>query len=301
MSYRCFAIVGTKEYNLDDQDVYTILDDEGLDAAPVRLIEEQGPLQHGTTITDFRLEPRTIILKELLRGSSSADFWDRRAEVLQIFRPRRGGMQLRFELDNGAVRQIDVQVSNGPKLSGSGRVASSAQEAAIALRAGDPTFYDPERRVVAFSGLAGGTPFLVPTSVPTSIGSSTLSVTQTISYAGTWRASPEIEVVGPVTDLAIVNLASGDRLSFAGFSLAAGERWMIDTRYGQTAVYDPTVGDVLLANRIDRLSDDSDLAAFGLETDPVAPDGQNSIQVTGTGATAATAIYIRYYDRFVGF
>lgn len=145
----------------------------------------------------------------------------------------------------------------------------------------------------ALGGGSGG--FNVPLTIPMSVGASTLNVTSVIDYGGTWRSSPVIVMTGPITNPVILNTTTNEKLDFTGTVLGSGTTYTIDTRYGYKTVVDQTG-----ANKIADLTNTSDLATFHLAADPEATDGLNSIQVTGTGVTSATSVFVQYYERFVG-
>lgn len=83
-------------------------------------------------------------------------------------------------------------------------------------------------------------------------------------------------------------------LDFTGTTINSGDYYTIDTRYGRTSVTEDDG-----TNRIDKLVGDSNLSGFKLVADPDSPNGQNDIQVTGSAANATTAIYVRYYERYI--
>lgn len=62
---------------------------QGFGTPPIRLIEQQGPLQHGSTLVDFRYQTRTlqVIISERLAGE--IDLADRRWDMVDLLRPSR--------------------------------------------------------------------------------------------------------------------------------------------------------------------------------------------------------------------
>lgn len=285
-------IVRNRVYDLTTE--YTYLGNDGLALPPVRRLEEAGPLQDGTTDVGFRLEPRIIKLLFLLAGNDLSDYYSKRRRLLQQFRPREGASKLRFTLPDGAVRQIDV-VYAGELTLPSNDKTGLLHKVAVSLKAADPVFYDPTGKNVNFQVSVSGGNFDVPLEVPLYVGTSLLDQVTQVEYAGDWKTSPLITVIGPVDNLLIENQTTGDKLDFTGYSLAAGQRMVIDTSYANASVVGGN-GNSLLQY----LSDDSDLTTFALLPDPDALDGVNDIRVSGTSATAQTQVYLSYNERFLG-
>lgn len=285
------ATIGGTTTTLSDGNPFALIEAD-LGMAEVRRITDRGPLQHGDSDIDFRLEPTMYPLGLLIYAQSAEEHYTHRQTLLRLFRPSRTPIQLTWLLDNGDTRQIDVHVSG--RLTFSSKDASGfTQRCVVPLRAADPTFYDPTPQAATFSVGAGGS-FSVPLAVPVSVGSSTVNQTTTVSYTGTWRAYPIVTITGPLTNTVITNQATGDKLDLP-VTINASDSRTIDCRPGRK-----TVVDAAGANQIDELSDDSDLQTFSLEADPEAPGGNNAITVAGSGATSATQIAIVYDIRYIG-
>jgi hypothetical protein len=170
-----------------------------------------------------------------------------------------------------------------------------AHRAVIALCAPDPVWYDPTQVAQVFALGGGGGAFAVPLAVPVAVGASTIDQTTMVPYAGSWRSEPIIRIVGPITNAVITNLSTDEKLDFTGTTISAGDYYEIDTRFGYK-----TVKDAAGANKISKLTTDSDLATFHLAPDPEVADGENSINVAGSSANAATAVTVYWYSRFIG-
>lgn len=289
------ATVGGATYTLHDiAGSLQWIGEDGWGMAPARRITDRGPLQHGDSDIDFRLEPRVGMLKLLAPASSMAGHWTIRSTLLQIFRPSNVAIQLLWGLDNGSQRQIDVHYAGDLSFASESRLGFT-QTAVVQLRAADPTFYDPALQNVIYGVGGGGGAWAIPWAIPWSIGSATVDQTRSIVYAGSWRAYPVIVITGPLNSAVITNNTTGDKLDLTGYNIAALDTLTIDCRSGVK-----TVVDAAGANKIDKLSDDSDLQTFSLEAAPEAPGGVNSIRVTGSAATSATEINLQYLTRYVG-
>ena len=289
------AIVGSTTYQLHDAvGTLTWVGDDNWGMAPVRRITDRGPLQHGDSDIDFRLEPRTGMLKLLAQAASASDHWDIRTTLRRVFRPSNTAIKLRWTLDNGDVREILVHFAGDLTFASDARMGYN-QTAVVQLRAADPTFYDPTLQAVIYGVGGGSGGFVVPIAVPLGVGASTVNQTKIIAYAGEWRDYPTVLITGPITNCVITNTTTGDKLDFTGTTIAALDTYTVDCRSGVKTVVDSGG-----TSRIDKLSDDSDLATFSLEADPEATGGMNSITVTGSAATTATEIYLQFYHRYLG-
>ena len=288
------AVVNGVEYNLNDLQKYLWLSDDGLGMAPLHRIVERGPQQHGDTDLGFRLDPRSIKLVIGAFGTDDTDYWNIRSELLSIFTPTNTAIGLKFTLPNGDIRQIDVHV-NGEFQFGSGDRRRTMQKVGMVLRASDPTFYDPTGQAYAFNIGGGSSGWTVATIVPSPIGTTNLAQSRTVAYTGNWRTYPTIKITGPITNPIITNNTTGEKLDFTGTTITSGHYYLIDTRFGVKTVVDDTG-----ANKYSKLTSDSRLNTFHLESHPIAPNGANDIQVSGTGISSATEVYFSYYTRFVG-
>jgi hypothetical protein len=273
--------------NLDDGDPFAVINEDGLFAAAARRIVERGPQQHGVTQVDYRLEPRLVQLVVDIYFANTSTFWEARRDLLGWLAPY-ASPALEVETSEGAIYRLDVAVE-GEMRAGSGERRGQAQSVGIALVADDPTFYDPSAEVLTFQvGNLTGTP--IPTPIPTPVGGSIVDSFVDVAYDGTWRSAPIVRIVGPLTDAVVANVTTGDKLDFAGVTIAQGDYYEIDTRYGRKTVVD-SAG----VNKIADLTADSDLATFAIE-----PGGVNTLRVTGAGGNGNTLVRITYYARYLG-
>jgi hypothetical protein len=283
------ATVGGTVHDLSNGDICYYVGQDGLGLPGLRRLQEQGPQQHGTTDVGFLLGPRAFQLFFAVPGESAGDVYDRRTDLLEIFRPSATPIVLTFRLPNGDVRCIDAHATGGLTFSTAQR-QGYMEKVSISLSAPEPSFYDPaaEALVATLGTELGG--FEVDMPIPFFVGASVINAIETIAYAGNWREYPyEIKIEGPITNARISNDTTGEVLDFAGSSLAAAQAWYIDLRYGYKTI---TREDT--SNAIAALTEDSDLATWHLEP------GNNEIHITGTGATVDTEITIAYYNRYIG-
>jgi hypothetical protein len=268
---------------------------DGTGMAPLHRFGQRGPMQHGETDVGYRLDARQIKLVLGYDGATLDDMYRKRAALLALFRPRIAPLALRWTLDNGAVRQIDVHYTGDmsmPRQAGdgfSGRIG-------VTLSAPDPTFYDPAGQALTFNMGAGGNLFVVPSSVPSAVGASTIDTTRTISYDGTWLTYPSVvRIVGPITSPVIRNEATGEKLDFAGVALGVGDVYTVDCRWGKKTVMNQAG-----INKIADLTPDSNLATFHIAAEDEAPGGFNTLRVSGSGCNTTSRVDVVYLVRYVG-
>ena len=289
------VIVNGIAYSLSDGTYCQHLGHDGVGMMPAHRVRQRSPMQHGATDLGFRGDPRTVSLALLVEGTSLSNYWTRRTMLLNLFKPANDPLGLRFTLDNGDVRQLNCQYVGNMSL-GSGEKMRYTHAVGVTLSAADPSFYDPTGKSTVFALGGGSAAFEIPMAIPLNIGVSTLSQVITIDYDGSWLALPyRIRIVGPITDAVITNLVTDEKLDFTGYTIDAGDYYDIDCRYSQKTVVDNED-----TNRIAELTTDSDLSTWHLEPGAGIEASPNDIQVTGESVTAATAVYVQWFDRFVG-
>ena len=282
-------IRGSTTLDISDELNFVHEANDGFGMPPLHRLTERGPLQHGVTDRGFRLDPRVVQLVIPMLADWDSHY-TRRAQLLDVLNPVYNQViHLRFTLPDGSIRQLDCHAAKGPLFATADQIAGGASmRAGFALTVPDPAWYDPERLSLVFAGV-GGSGFVIPMLVPVTFGTSVFDFGQTLDYPGDWLEYPEIEITGPLDDLVIDNLTTGETLDFTGLALAAGALRIVDLRYGYKTVVDGSG-----VNKLADLTSDSDLATWHLEP------GENAIQAAGDNATAASRVVIRYYLRYLG-
>ena len=275
-----------------EQSLPPIVTHEGWGMTGVRLFTSEGSQQIGSTYHGHRMKARIGVLIFQMPTSTLDDMYALREELQEIFNPL-NNVEVKFDLGYG-VRRIAVHYLNDMTMPWLGELYA-AQRVAVSLFCPDPLFYDPEARYVNFElGGAGGTP--VPTPVPTPSGQSKLDAVNIATTFGNYHSFPTlIRITGPITDPVITNLTLDRKLDFTGITIGAGHYYDINLLYGLKSVIDD-----LDANKIADLTDDSNLDSWMIAAHPVAVDGKNSIQVTGTAGSSATKIQIAWSDKYLG-
>lgn len=288
-------IINAVSYPLDNDNPLTVIDIDGLPNAEAKPLTERGPLQDGDSDLGVRLQPRLLMVKLQAVTTATNSYASNRQLINRLFR---SSLRSTFEIifDDGSVRRIDVRSLGGYSLP-SNLMNMLRFETVIPLRAAYPIFYDPNLITINFALAVGTNGFTVPTPVPSFVGSSTIDVIKTIAYAGTYQDYPLIEIYGPVTSPVITNLTTGATIDFTGITIANGDYYTIDLRYGRKFVYrNGDTSDI----RTGETTNNSNLATFSLQPDPIVPLGMNDIKVTGTAASPVTQIYLQYYNRYDG-
>lgn len=287
-------IRGGVTLDISDEVSYIHERNDGFGMTPLHRLNERGPLQDGVTDLGYRLDPRTINLVIPTIGDTWSDRYTRRQELLRILAPGNDVVKVKFTDPAGSVYQIDGYCIAGP-LFGSQDMWGNDFKAAFTLYCPDPTWYDPDAQSVIYQLGGGGDTMLVPTVIPMTIGGSTIDVSQTITYTGTYKSYPVIRITGPITDCVITNNVTGYKLDFTGVTIGAGAWYEIDCRYGHKTVENNSG-----VNKIADLTNDSDLSEFAVVNDDPLSSFDNSISVSGSSITAATKVTIVYYNRFIG-
>jgi hypothetical protein len=296
MSYSVQYRIGGVTYNLSSYDPTTGIDMQyigalNLGGAPLHAITTRGALQQGDTMLDFRLDPRIITLIWYVSESSLSDLTTTLDKYHQIFTPSMSLGTLIITRDDGTQRAIDCYYIGGlddnidPKM--------LAVRLPVQLRCPDPTWYDPTQQIVSMVSGVDGTPTPYPYIIPVTYGSA-LTQTVSVSYTGTWRSFPIIEATGPITGFSITNDSTGENISLSS-AIPAGSTYRFNLLYGYKTVTDQTG-----ANKIATVTSGSDLATFSIESAPAVPGGVNSLTITGTGGTSASAVSLYYYTRYHG-
>lgn len=289
------------EYNLDNWGNTFLLSKSGEGMPPIEYRTTRGPFQHGETVQDYVLRPRTLQYIVRISQKSRQSYWDERERILNIFRPNRqfaGQLnpgKLKKYLKDGTQRALDVFIDQGLDFAESGDNwdAWGATEA-IRFVAHNPIYYDPTLKSLQFS-LGSLSNLVFPITFPIQFGSNVIDDNAVITYLGTWAEYPVIIITGSMSAPTIENVTTGETLAL-NYNIPAGRVVTIDLRYGKK-----TITDDLGTNLVGALAPSSDLSIWHLAPDPEAAGGVNAIHVSGGGALPnATKLELQYYDRYAG-
>jgi len=287
-------IRGSTVLDISDELSYVHEANDGFGIPAVRRIAERGPLQHGDTDIDYRLEARTIQLVLSLLPSSWTRHYVMRDALMRMLAPM-AVLQLRFTLPDNSQRQLDCFLSGKMSLASDDMVGKTIK-VGFTLRSASPAWYDPTIVSVNFALAGAGEAWIIPWAIPWPIGNSALDNVKNIVYGGSFETYPVIYINGPITNPIIENETTDEKLDFTGISIALGDTYTIDCRYGYKTVLD-NAG----TNKIADLTTDSDLATFHLKApDDGSASETNTVRVTGTGLTDQTNVLFTYYTQYLG-
>lgn len=305
-------------YTFDDRDKLFLYSFSGWGMPGIEYITQQGPFEHGQTVLDYRLQPRTIQLIHRRLGNCRNDYWSNRSLLINALRPNRqfantfNPGRLRKILSDGSVRDLYVLIEQGPVFAP--RSVDNWDEYSfqenLRFIAHNPIIFDPaiqsavwtldslgnlifyeavnwENRMV-FEGddlNSGGIWFL----------DSSIGETLDITYIGTWLSYPTIYITGPLSNPQIYNNTTNEKIEL-DYDVSVGETVTINLEYGlKTVVNNSSI------NLIGTVTTDSDLATFHIAPDPEAVNGINSLQVFGDDAAIGeTEVRIEWYTNYIG-
>lgn len=290
-----------KVFSLHDNSKRALMSFTGWGMPSIEYITQRGPFQHGVTLLDYRLEPRVLQYVYRQIGDCREDYWDMRYLLLNAIRPNRGvgacitPGRLRKILPNGEIRDLMVMLEKGPPFRArTGDWDEWAITETLRFIAHDPIVLDPVRNSASWTL---GTPtdqLVFPITFPIVFGPAIIDETLDVTYAGNWLTYPTIVITGPLNGPIIEN-QSTDEILEIGWDIPAGKTLTINLAYGVKSVIDSDG-----TSRIGTLSTDSDLATFHIAPDPEVASGVNTLLVTGSAATATTAVVVNWYDRYIG-
>lgn len=272
-----------------------VLSVEGLGTPPLEYVVDRAPFQHGNTVRNLLLLPRPVQIVVMQNFCSRQAYWEGRGTLLDEIRPNRvidfaNPGKLLYLLPNRVKRQLDVLIDDGPGFQPpqQGWRDWSFTEV-LRFTAHDPAIYDPTLMTTSVVQSTGELVF--PITFPIVFGG--LGTTVDINYEGTWLEYPTIIVTGPVTGPSIENTTTGKLLALAT-TIPAGMTATFVLRNQKTVTRSDGT------NLLPFLTSDSDLTEFALQPDPIAPDGVNTLQISGSDATDDTSIEVQYYHRYIG-
>lgn len=292
------------EYKFDTTDRF-LMTEEGLGLPPIEYITQRGPFQHGETLIDYRLNPRTIQMQIRQNSCSRQSYWENRALLLNSIRPNRfvgssfePGV-LRKIFQDGSMRDIYVIIEQGPVFNA--RDLSKWDEwgftETLRFIAHDPVFFNPLKKSLIFSDLADSgdeLDWVLSWSFPIAFGETAYSLTSNLTYLGNWISYPTLVITGPMNGLIINNDSTGEKIQF-DYNISAGEIVTVSLQPGNKSVENSSG-----TNLIGIISADSDLSTFHIAPDPEVPSGVNEFSLEVTGTTAQSSLVIEYYERYIG-
>ena len=278
-----------------DQKPYLLFDHDGFGIPKAARLEDSGPLQHGTSDRGMKLPARDVVLYVKLFADDWEDYYEKRAELARWFSPFGDAGVLRVTEDGvggsngGGGLEISGYAVEGLEYPGSDREGLN-QIVPIVLHCANPLWQDINATTVTFSGGGGSDTYTVPAAVPFKVGTSTMRISQVVDYQGDADAYPVIKVYGPITNFVITHAIKGMKLDLTGTTIGAGDWYEFDLRYGVKTLKDSTG-----ANKIDKLSADSNLATWRL-----LAGRTNTVSAVGSGITTTTSVQLTWKNAYSG-
>ena len=260
--------------DLNDGTIFKLQELRGAGIPPLIHETVKTPRRRGEQYIRTVFEPRFLIIKLAVIGTSFANRQVHRRTLVSKLNPLVGQGTLRWTPD-ATIYAIDCFVETGL---GFGRHRSDTLEfVTISFRCPDPAWYDPAQQSSAMP-ITGGLP--IPMTIPMSI--SAFAETQVITNAGDLATFPTFTIPGAFTSPKITNVTTGKLIHFSGLTVLDGEEFIVDMD-AQTAKVDGV-------SVMDKRTSDSE--AWPLEK------GDNIVKFeTSTGLATATAAW---FTRFLG-
>lgn len=275
-------------------DPYLVTRVAGLGLPPMFHATERFAQQDGASLQYVSLQPRVLTLPFEILASSYTALWSAKRDLYGFLSNVRSPYTWIATLPDGTIRHLDSYFAGELSMPYDPEWGPVVSKDVGQFVAYDPTWYDPTQVLWAVAVSGGSGSWAFDLGFDAGFGSSVVAALNTRNYPGTWRAYPVITITGPIDDLVIENVTLGLRLDFTGYNLAAGRSLVLDLRPGYKTVTHSTDG-----NLPDALTDDSDLGTYHIAEHPYAVGGNNTISISGTGATIATRIETRFYTRYL--
>lgn len=270
-------------------------------AAAIERQTRRGYRQDGATVIDYQLGVRSIsITLYQIMQCSRQTYWEKRAELVDFFRPNRGGpITYTLRQSGGAKRSLIVYPEPGftfPPLPADEN--GWLIEEPITFIAYDPLWFNPSANSLVVVG-SNSQQLVFPITFPITFNPSGIIFTQNITYIGNWKSYPTITLTGPYTSATIENVTTGVALVLF-IAIGTGAQRIIDLTPGAQSIVDNTGND-----QWGDLAPESNLIDFNIRPDGIAPDGVtdgiNELRVTLTdGVLGSSSAVISYYDRYTG-
>ncbi len=310
-----------REYILHDEGIRWVMSIEGTGMPSINYITQQGPFQHGSTLLDYRLQPRVVQMVIRHNYIGRQQLYSGRQQLLDAIRPNR---QVPGQLRTGVLRKyfsgkaaldLDVMVEQGPNFQPRefDKWDEWSLQEVIRFIAFNPIFYNSAIETHDFintdttpgEGGSGDDPNLTQLVFPISFpihfnrnigapggggGEGGGADPQVIDYIGTWFEYPTIILTGPLgSPIIIENTTTGEMLRL-NYDIQPGETVTIALTYGIKTVISSTMGNVI--GFLDPLSD---LGSFHLEP------GTNNFVTSIVGQDSNSVVQFQYKNRYIGY
>ena len=273
-----------------------IISEEGLGMPSIEYITQRGPFQHGESMVDYFLHPRTIQYIIRHKFCSYQAYINGRAEILDQFRPNKAPVGtfgvLKRHYPDGSKRYINVMIEEGPNFAPHrGGWDEWAYDETIRFVAHDPIWYDPTYRTIALTDATQEEHLVFPITFPILFGVTVFTVVPgiyAVNNQGNWLDYPTIVIQGPITNPSITNMTTGETLAL-NTTIPDSYSAVFTLEYGNKRVFLNTGEDLM-----PYITEDSDLTTFHI--DP----GINVLIGSGIDTSPLTYFEVRWHDRYIG-
>lgn len=273
------------EHSLSDPPNFGVLvGPSGRFMPPVSFTEDVVPQAAGTRLRQVNVLSRDVDLPFFMQAESRIALRQLERRVLGWFDPQRGDGRLRCITDDSVQRDLICRYAGGLSLAENmDRSGETWQECVLTLRAFDPYWQDSAQTALRFA--TGAAVNLFP-FFPLALSASSITSPISVDNVGDIDAWPVWNVRGPGTNLTLQNVTTGLSFTITG-ALITGQTWTIDTRPG-----------------IKTIKRETGASAYNLLTTPSTlwplKRGVNAINVTLSGTTTESTVFLNYTQRYLG-
>lgn len=256
----------------------------------ISFIEDRGPNQHGSTVRDYRLQPRTITMKWF--GQNCNGMQCEYADIVEAIRPTHDNYPgyLRVINQDTSLLEIPARIQTNP--SGNWNIDNGLRLTQVndnvQFYCADPVWRDANLQSVSAEIEVDDS--CLDLCLPACIGNGILSAEIEVCYNGTWRGDQiTFTINGPLDTPTIYN-SNNDQTIQLNYNIASNDTVTI-TILPESA----TVTSTINGNIIGTVTNISDLVFFTLE-----PRQTNTIEFSGAnGVEGTSAITMDYYIRYL--
>lgn len=255
----------------------------------INFIEDRGPSQHGSTVRDWRLQPRTITIELWDESCSMQCSYAEVVDALRLTYDNHPGKLMILNQD-ATLLEIPAFLQDG--LTGGRDMTSGLSpkqmRETIQLYCPDPVWTEVEDESVAANPVPADS--CLDLCLPACLGNNLISEEIEICYLGSWNGDTiTITITGPLDVPTIVNETTGQTISL-NYNLSTGET--IVMTISPTSA---TIVSNLNGNLIGSLTSNSDFAFFHLKARTV----NNLVFSGGNGTADVTSIELAYHNRYL--
>lgn len=277
------------EYTLHDDTDKMVTALTGVGLPDIDHFTQKTPFQHGAQFLGYQFKPRKVAVG-IYRYPDNRDLlYQDHNTLLNALNPYNGVGKLKWVLNDGSVRCLDVYVSGGMKFDTDKQVAFKHQVDVIELTAYNPFWYNPVVNTTTAVMNETNTPML-PITLPFMLSGSGITVTSTVVNNGHTETNPVITIYGPGIDPIIYNVTTNKTLSLTYTLTTLTESITIDCRSGKkTVIYS---NGLAATNVIGYLSSASEFFTL--------VPGNNTISFGMSDTTDDSQIKVQFYDEYLG-